>query len=184
MKKFICFVLVFVLFLTGCQTTAPEETTLAATEGNQAQLDSVPTLPEEGFQQGPVLGGVQGDELPFANAGAVRLSYEGNRSYVRYVTSVDQLPPEGSWNGYDAAYFETGALLIVVETLGSGSVQLELESIRVEDGKASVVISRTMSGDVGTADMATWMLWAEVAGDLDYDWGLANATELPQGEKY
>jgi hypothetical protein len=185
MKKMICVILALMFLLAGCRASGGETMPASVpTEENQLQLSTVPTLPEGELNPGPVMGGLTGDELPFSNAGKVRLGYEGNRSYVRYVTSVDQLPAEGSWTGYDESYFETKALLIVVETLGSGSVELELEAIRVSDGKASIVIGRTMSGEVGTADMATWMLWAEVDKGLEYEWTLANATQLPEGEKY
>lgn len=188
MKKMICIILVLMLVLTGCQgatgeTTPPTET-MAPTEAAQPQEMTMPTLPESGFQSGPVMGELEGEALAFGNAGKVRLNYDGNRSYVLYVTSVEQLPREGSWNGYDAAYFETKALLIVVETLNSGSVQVDLEAIRVEGDTASVHVKRTMSGEVGTTDMATWMLWAEVEAGLDLNWVLANASQLPQGEKY
>jgi hypothetical protein len=192
MKKMICFVLACMMLLTGCQAagggTTPPETTAAPTvssaEGTQPQMSTFPTLPEGGFNPGPVLGGQEGDELPFENASKVRLNYEGNRSYVRYVTSVQDLPKEGSWTGYDESYFETKALLIVVETLNSGSVQVDMESILVNGNTAGISIKRTMSGDVGTADMATWMLWAEVEKGLEYEWTLVNASQLPEGEKY
>ena len=185
MKKMICALLVLMLVLTGCQApvgeTAPASETVPAPE---TQETTFPTLPESGFHSDPVLGTLEGEELPFANAGKVRLTYEGNRSYVLYVTSVDQLPKEGSWTGYDEAYFETKALLIVVETLNSGTVQVELEAIRVEGDTASVHIKRTLAGEVGTTDMATWMFWAEVPKDLTYKWTLANASQLPAGELY
>ena len=188
MKKMICIILVLMLVLTGCQGAAGETTppteTMAPTEAAQPQEMTMPTLPESGFQSGPVMGELEGEALAFGNAGKVRLNYDGNRSYVLYVTSVEQLPREGSWNGYDAAYFETKALLIVVETLNSGSVQVDLESILVDGDTASVHVKRTMSGEVGTTDMATWMLWAEVEAGLDLNWVLANASQLPQGEKY
>lgn len=196
MKKLICAILTLMLVLTGCQgaadeTTAPsgeihpQETTQAPDEHSDQPLETtVPTLPEGGFNSGPVMGGQEGETLPFENAGKVRLTYTGNRSYVRYVTRVEDLPPEGSWTGYDEAYFETGALLIVVETLNSGSVQVDLESILLDGNTASVNIKRTMTGEVGTSDMATWMFWAEVEKGLEYEWTLANATQLPEGEKY
>ena len=185
MKKMICAILALMLLLTGCQaavteTTPPTETNLPT----EIQEMIFPTLPESGFHSDPVLGTLEGEELPFENAGKVRLTYEGNRSYVLYVTSVEQLPAGGSWTGYDESYFETKALLIVVETLNSGSVQVDLESILVDGDTASVHIKRTMAGEVGTADMATWMLWAEVEAGLELNWTLANASLLPEGEKY
>lgn len=192
MKKMICFVLTCMMLLTGCQAaggeTTPPETTLAptvpTTEAVLPQESTFPTLAEDGFDPGPALEDREGDVIPFENPGKVRLNYEGNRSYVRYVTSVDQLPKEGSWTGYDESFFETKALLIVVETLNSGTVQVELEDIRLVGDTAKVYIKRTMGGEVGTADMATWMFWAEVSRELDCDWTLVNASQLPVGELY
>lgn len=192
MKKMICFALACMLLLTGCRaaasgTTPPETTlepTVPTTEETQSQVTTFPSLPEGTFGIDPILGELEGELLPFENAGKVRLNYEGNRSYVRYVTSVEDLPPEGSWTGYDEEYFETKALLIVVETLNSGTVQVELESIIVDGDTAYVNVSRTMDGDVGTSDMATWMFWAEVEKGLEYDWTLLNASQLPAGELY
>jgi len=189
MKKMICAILALLLMLTGCQTaggetTPPTGSVPATTETDPSQTATFPTLPEGGFSAGPAIGTPEGEEIPFENAGKLRISYEGNRSYVRYVTSVEDLPAEGNWEGYDEAYFQTKALLIVVETLSSGSIQVELEAIVRRGDTANVVIRRTMSGEVGTADMATWMLWAEVSRELDYTWTLDNATQYPVGEKY
>ena len=192
MKKWICTILALMLILAGCQagggaTTSAPVTTQAPTEATEeaAQESTFPTLAESGMAiGGPVLGGPQGDQLAFENVGKARIQYQGNRSYVRYVTSVEELPPECTWEGYDEAYVQTKALLIVVETLNSGSVQVELESIQVKGDVASVSIRRTMTGDVGTTDMATWIFWAEVEKGLSYTWTLANASQLPAGEKY
>ena len=192
MKKWICAILALMLILAGCragvgETTPAPETTQAPTEipEENALASTFPTLMESDLAiGGPVPGGPEGDQLAFENPGKARLPYQGSRSYVRYVTKVEELPPECSWEGYDEAYFQTKALVIVVETLNSGSVQVELESIRVKDNVASVSIRRTMTGDVGTTDMATWVFWAEVEKNLSYTWSLANASQLPAGEKY
>ena len=185
MKKMTCMLLAALLLLTGCQTAEPPETTvpeetIAIEEFATAPTVTIPiqTMPDL------VIGGVEGEEMEFRNPGKARIGYTENRSYVRYITSVDQLPAVGSWTGYDESYFETKALLIVVETLNSGSVQVDWESILVEGDTAAIHIKRTMAGDVGTADMATWMLWAEVEAGLELNWVLANASQLPQGEKY
>lgn len=198
MKKMFCILLALTMLLAGCRsagggTTVPStepspkpstDTTPASTGGTEPRETTFPSLPESTFGIDPILGELEGELLPFENAGKVRLNYEGNRSYVRYVTSVEDLPPEGSWTGYDEEYFETKALLIVVETLNSGTIQVELESIIVDGDTAYVNVSRTMDGDVGTSDMATWMLWAEVEKGLEYDWTLLNASRLPAGELY
>lgn len=186
MKKMLCIVLALLFLLAGCTgAERPNETTVAPTEtAIQEEESTMVTLAPTHPFTGPIMGQIEGEELAFANPGKVRIGYQGNRSYVRYVTSVEELPAEGSWEGYDADYFRTKALLILVETVASGSVRLELESIRISGGNASVVVKRTMSGDAGTTDMATWMLWAEVDKGLDYTWTLANGSQLPAGEKY
>ena len=176
MKKMICAILALLLVLTGCQASGGKEHHTGE-PGKETQAITDSTVPE-GSTGGSAVGKLEGNQLPFENAGKVRLSYTGSRSYVLYVTSVEDLPQEGTWDGYDEAYFETKALVIVVETLGSGSVQVDMESIVLNEGTATVSIRRTMEGDAGTSDMATWMLWAEVEQGLDYDWVLANANQL------
>ena len=184
MKRIICIILV-VLLLPGCRMVGNE--TVSATEPaaiprESAQLPetAVPGNPERDSSSGAVPEG----KLPFANAGKARIPYTGNASWVRYITAVEELPREGTWDGYDAAYFETGALLVVVETVGSGSVRLELDSILIEGDTAFITINRTMSGDVGTADMATWLLWAEVEKGLNCTWTLENVPQTPVNDKY
>lgn len=111
-----------------------------------------------------------GEPLTLGGTGCVRVTYTQNVSSVRYITSVDQLPDNEALAGYDDAYFETGALLIVMESTSSGSTKVSIES--VEDGV--VTLGHEMTGDAGTTDMATWLLWAEVEKDLDYEWSVAN----------
>lgn len=186
MKKIICMLLAALLVLTGCQTsggeTTPTETTAVPTETTAPAVaeTTVPTIP-----MNPVIGATEpGDSIAFANPGKARIAYTGPRSSVQYVTSVEQLPDEEWFKDYDEEFFKTKALLILVETVNSGSVQLEIEAIRVSGDTASVEVKRTLSGDAGTTDMATWMLWVEVSNELDYDWVLPNSTNLPEGEKY
>lgn len=192
MKRMICILLALML-LTGCRTGSGTETTLPAEPTETTLPLTAPTLeqtlpwtemtePEKipGF----TIAGENAEALAFSNPGCVRVNYEGNRSYVRYVTDIDQLPAEEALQGYDAAFFENHALIVVYETVNSGSVRLELEEITVEAGTASVSIKRTISGDMGTSDMATWLLWAEVDRDLACDWEIANASALPGVEKY
>lgn len=189
MKKTICMLLAALLLLTGCQSSAPEttapegtdasqETTAAPTESAVPEVTMGETLPDM------VIGGQEGESLWFQNPGKIRIDYTGDRRYVHYITSVDELPAEEGLEHYDEAFFEEYALVIVVETVGSGSLQLEIGSISVTGDTASVCLERTMPGDVGTTDMATWMLWAEVEKDLNYTWTLENASQMTEGEKY
>ena len=162
MKKIFCLILA-VFLLAGCQPSdvgidTPNETTAAPTETVPQEEISLPTLPLT-----PVIDPIlPGDRLAFSNPGKARLAYTGHRSYVKYVTSVDQLPNEEALKGYDAEFFENHALVILVETVSSGSVRLDIDAICLDGDTASVKVKRTMQGDVGTADMATWMLWAQV----------------------
>ena len=104
--------------------------------------------------------------------GKLRLEYTGSRSSLTYVNSVDQLPDYAELAEYDAAFFEKHALLLVVDTESSGSIQVGFASIDPSTG--TVTLSREMNGDVGTMDMATWLLWAVIDRDDSVTWSLEN----------
>ena len=182
MKKILCIVLCLLL-LTGCGAAVPEETSAAI----ETEISTVAIVPDVEFTFPeapaiPTLPGAVDGMVAFENTGKVRLAYTGNRSSVRYVTSVEELPAEEALKGYDESFFETSALLLVVETVASGSVRLEIGSITLRGDTATVKLNRTMQGDVGTSDMATWLLWAEVSRELDYNWVLEGGTNRPTGE--
>ena len=109
--------------------------------------------------------------VEFKNVQAQRIPYAGIRRGVRYVTDPAQLPKDEAFSGYDAEFFRSRALLLVTDTVGSGSVRMGIRDIRV----------RTMTGTVGTADMATWHIWAEVEPGLDYRWMVAEPVRKPLG---
>lgn len=185
MKKTIAILLAVLLLLTGCQgavneTTSAPEVTDAAVEMTLPEEMTFPTIPAFGG----IFGVLEGDEIPFANPGKTRIAYTGPRSFVMYVTSVEKLPDQEALKDYDEAFFAEHALLVVVETVTSGSVQLELGSIYREGDIAMVKLNRTMPGEVGTSDMATWLLWAEVSRDLDCSWFLDSGAKEPQSSKY
>ena len=166
MKKMLCLILALVL-LCGCQSTnvdpkepRPEGNTENHGTEKETQDPGV-TVPENEQQ---ITGGNT------VHDGCVRVEYTGNISAVCYITSADQLPDHEALAGYDAAYFENKALVLVKETVTSGSVKVGIASI--EDGV--VTLSHELSGQFGTTDMATWMLWAEVEAGLEYDWSVAN----------
>lgn len=120
-----------------------------------------------------------GAALSFANAGKARVTYSGNRSSVQYITDAASLPDEPSLAAYDARYFQSHALLLVTETVSSGSVQVEIASITVSGGQAHVRLSHLPPDGEGTCDMATWLLWVEVDTGLNYQWRVENPALTP-----
>ena len=58
----------------------------------------------------------------------------------------------------------------MVDTVTSGSVKVAIDSV----GNGTVTLSKEMSGDAGTADMATWLLWAEVDQGMTENWTISN----------
>lgn len=120
-----------------------------------------------------------GTALSFENAGKTRIAYTGNRSAVRYITDVSALPDEPELSSYDAAYFQSHALLLVTETVSSGSVQVEIAAISVVENQARVVLAHLPPDGEGTCDMATWLLWVEVDLGLNYQWSVVNPALEP-----
>jgi hypothetical protein len=117
----------------------------------------------------------QGDRMEIQDVGCLRISYEGNKSSVRYISDVSDLPDYDELDQYDEAFFEDHGLVLVTESVNSGSMQTGIISVTVEDNTASVTLYHELEGDAGTTDMATWLLWAVVdAGMDDYEWEVVN----------
>ena len=161
MKKQIACIAGLCLALAGCAAPQAAETTVPQT----SVVSTVTTQAADPAADGPVA---------FSGAGKVRVEYQGNRSGVVYVTEPSQLPDVAELKKFDEAFFEDHALVLVTDTVSSGSVRIELDKIAARDGTASVTLNRTMPGDAGTTDMATWLLWAEVEPGLEYQWEIAN----------
>ena len=164
MKRIFAILLAAAMLLSGCTTSGGGETT-------------EPTQPETTVAalEGPI---------SFANAGKVKIPYDGKPGYVRYITSPDQLPDHEDLAAFDEVFFRTHAMVLVVETVNSGSIQLEIESIVLENGVATVNLARELKGEVGTSDMATWMIWAVVPAGLDCQWALGGSSDVDRGERY
>ena len=193
MKKFTCLLLVLLLTLTACvpggeaapsgETTLPQGVTQPGQPTEPSQ--TVPAMKETQSPLKPLPGTEDGLALDFENPGKVRMEYQGNRSYVRYITCVEELPAEEALAAYDEAFFAEHALLLVVDTVTSGSIRVELGSIVLVGDTALVRLTRELPGEVGTDDMATWLLWAEVEKGLDCSWELeGKAEQFPGSSKY
>ena len=166
MRKLICVLLALAVVLCGCaQSGLPEET-----KGSEAV-----TLPFEETDP-PEVTIHQGEKeteaaVPTGSTGAQRIEYKHDISSVRYITRVEELPDDEALDGYrNDEYFEKKALLVVLDTVTSGSVKVSIGAI----GEGTVTLNREMPGDVGTTDMATWLLWAEVEQGLDGSWTITN----------
>lgn len=118
----------------------------------------------------------------------LRLTYNGNVSSALYVTSAAQLPDYPELSAYDDAFFKGHALVLVQESVSSGSVEVGIESVSLKADHAAVVTLTHQGpgeGQVGTADMATWLLWTEVDTGLeDYQWTVANPALESQLSQY
>ena len=118
----------------------------------------------------------------------LRLTYNGNVSSALYVTSAAQLPDYPELSAYDDAFFKDHALVLVQESVSSGSVEVGIESVSLKADHTAVVALTHQGpgeGQVGPADMATWLLWTEVDTGLeDYQWTVANPALESQLSQY
>lgn len=174
MKKFICMLLLFVLVLTGCRagTSAGTQGMDTVPNGTTAPAQAVPEIkPAKPMTEIPETSGNQ--LVGFSDPGILRTPYDGTPDAIRYVTTPDQLPGEDAFAAFDEAFFEEHSLVLITKTANSGSVKLSIRAIELVGNTATVTLGSEMSGDVGTMDMATWLLWAVVEKDLDCSWALA-----------
>lgn len=131
-------------------------------------------------------GAVSGDPVDFFRGGVARITYTVNQNSVRYITSVSELPSYDieELASYDEEYFREKALVLVTETVGSGTTKPDIQSITRDDTSISVTLSHE-AAEIGTNDMATWLIWAEVEQGLDeYEWTLTNLTVRSELQKY
>ena len=157
-NRILAWVLILCLCLAGCGSskTDPTETT-----GH--------TLPSHTRNYGDL-----GIDVPFQLAGSRTVTYTVNTSKARYVTSAADLPDHEELSQYDDAWFEDHALLLIYESVASGSVQVGIESIQIEEGTANITLTHEPTGELGTTVMTTWLLWAEVDQGLQYTWTVVN----------
>lgn len=117
-----------------------------------------------------------GDEVELTGHGKKRIPYTGNQSTAVYIDSPSDLPDYSELKQYDDAYFEEHALVLVTETVNSGSVDVGILAVHIQNSIATVTLYHDIpqEGEYGTADMATWLLWAEVETGMECQWIVAN----------
>ncbi|MBE6974588.1 MAG: hypothetical protein E7436_03760 [Ruminococcaceae bacterium] len=158
--------------VTDPTDTVPPPTTPTDPTGAAETLPFEPGEPSK--PTAPAPDNPAGDAVTVYAKGKCRIPYTVRISAVHYFTSPDQLPDCPELEDYDADWFRDHALVVVYETVSSGSLAVDIRDIRVEDGRAAVELSHDVQGNLGTADMTTWLLWAEVDGDLRYTWTVLN----------
>lgn len=151
--------------------------------GNTIPMTTVPGTPlpvpstEATLPETTLSPSVPIDQLAFEKWSMVRLPYSGSYNSIRYITDASQLPNQKELSEYDDAYFRQKALVLIVQTVSSGSLRLRVQSIDVDGGVAAVSLSKHFQGADGTCDMATWLLWIEVDAGLDYQWIVAGQNQ-------
>lgn len=183
------------LFCAGCAACL----LLAGCSGPTASVSAAPaesdaagsSQPEGTPGVGEVIGGADfapapGDAVDDSAQGKARITYNGNESTVRYVTSVSELPAYQELEQYDDAFFQDHGLVVVTESVSSGSIDVDIDSIRDTDLGHSVVLYHSAPADdqAGTNDMVTWLLWAEVEPDLEGSWTVANPALTSDAVQY
>jgi hypothetical protein len=173
-----CLLLSALLFLGGCG--ADKSTAVKPIGASSAQSSSATDSQEREVGTGVVVPGQDsadslGNVLDFTDTGKTRITYTDNQSSVQYITSVNQMPNIQGLPQYNDTFFEENALVVVIETVTSGSIDVDLQEIRCDDSTATVILSHEQDAEAdGTDDMATWALWAVVKSDLDCQWSVAN----------
>ncbi len=137
-------------------------------------------LPDDGLS--PITGGLpealsEPEHYAFSNEQRIRVSWGHTPPpSARILSSSDQLAdflaqfPENDLSNvsgtYDDAYFQTNRLLAVVVEANSGSVQYTLDPQGLTREQVTVLCQRP---EIGTCDMAAWLILAEV--DTLFDGG-------------
>lgn len=197
MKRTVCLFLALLLALSllaaGCRSSqeeAPsgcdglpiddsENETGIVTEETEPAATTLATVPKEDMSLLP-----RESDLEIAATGAIRVTYAGNVSSARYITSVSQLPDYPELAVYDEAYFQEHALVLVLETVTNGTVKVGISGIELDEKAASVQLSHEAQGEMGTTVMTTWLLWAEVEAGLEYSWSVGNPAVEPSNTSY
>lgn len=107
--------------------------------------------------------------IKFSDGGIARITYDYNRSEAKVITNIQDLSPYNEIKElvkYDEDYFNTSSLLLIAQTTNSGSIGVSVEAIAAIDKVLKIKLGYTVP-EIGTADMATWLLWVEL--DKNYD---------------
>lgn len=156
-----------------------------AADGENAEPAPVPYAAQEGsdaFAGEP-------EHYWFANDQYLRVAYgytpEPGARIIGSAQSLEEFSEQFPFDGllqllpqYDEAYFETGRLLAVVVEENSGSVSHRLDPQGLLRDQVTIQVHRPQ---IGTCDMAAWLILAEVDAMFDDGDGLS-VTVIPYEE--
>lgn len=137
------------------QETLESSTTLT-TEASMITLSPNDFNTNETFSQDSL--------LSFQNEDKTKLTYDLNRSEATIIQNVSDLNAYkniGAFDKYDAAFFENSSLLLITQTTRSGSIGVSVDSISTDGQTLKIKLAYDVP-DIGTADMATWLIWVEI----------------------
>lgn len=175
------------LLLMGCRSAdVPAHREPTADQAPASENTTDQTQPDNDAESDTVIGIPGGDDtqIQLGQCGKLRIPYAGAANGVRYITDSSQLPDYPELASYNEAYFRNHALLLVTRTVSSGSAKVDIQSVEMENGVAVVSLAYELPEGLGTADMTTWLLWAEVEQGLDCGWILKNSPESNRNELY
>ncbi len=185
MKKLFAILMLMSLLMaiTGCRSS---KTPNAGDQNAQTQNSTLPTStvkpnidPTTPTRPDPTPTLPSGNIVLLEQAGSLRIDYTADVHSVQYITDASQLPGYDEFDQYDAVFFESHALLLVTETVGSGSTRIELKGYTCDGNDAHIKLLYN-SPEVSTADMATWLIWAVVDANLPYEWHIPGQTANPE----
>ncbi len=84
---------------------------------------------------------------------------ERYQNVFSYTQSYDEAPSfDEVYGNYDAAFFESKALLAVYRWQGSGSYRYGIERVTIEHGEVTLFVRQLNNPMMITCDMAGWLL--------------------------
>lgn len=174
------------LALTACtHTQTPTQATTPPSTAAQTSFPVVSQPDKSGFAFAQP-GFLSNGEVSLQKAGEARIEYKSSHTEnVAWCVTDPQVVSGMQLEGLscDDDFFKDKALLFVRITTSSGSAMLDLsKAVLVGDDRLEVVYTCQMP-QIGTADMCTKLLWAEVDRSLaQYRWSVYGSVE--GGQRY
>lgn len=164
MKRIIsifCMSALMSLSLIGCAS--------GGSEGDPMVGEKTSSIPQttkkvSGFATGDV--SVGAEYIAMDNENQMRKTELASMNSIECVTSMDQLKKyawiaNGLLDSYEESFFEDKALVFATITVTSGSTKLSFGDAKVVNNVVLLGI-KTERPTLGTNDMATFLLWAEM----------------------